>query len=91
MSFYQNARCMKTESTIRTKYHSFEEYESAEYAPGVEGQVASHLIMMYRKTVGKVTPLILELGTGKGQSTSIFLQACEEKNGRLGLHNSSHQ
>jgi predicted O-methyltransferase YrrM len=74
---------METKPTIRTKYYSFDEYRSTEYALGVEGQVATQLIMMYRKALRKVAPLILELGTAKGQSTTVFLQACEEKEGRL--------
>jgi predicted O-methyltransferase YrrM len=80
---YQNVRRMETRSTIRTRYYCFEKYESAEYSSGVEGQVATQLMMMYRKAVRKVAPLILELGTGKGQSTTVLLQACEEKDGRL--------
>lgn len=68
---------------IRTKYHSFEEFESAEYTPGLDGKIATQLMFMYGKAINKKTPLILELGVDKGLSTTVFLQACEDKNGKL--------
>lgn len=68
---------------VKTKFHSFEEFASNEYAPGLEGKIAANLMVMYRRAVEKGRPVILELGTGGGQSTTVFLQACEEKDGRL--------
>ena len=68
---------------VRTKYSSFEKHASREYVPGLEGEIATQLMLMYRKAVEKSSPLILELGTATGQSTAVFLQACQEKDGRL--------
>lgn len=68
---------------IRTKYHSFEDYRKLEYAKGVEGQSATQLMRMYRIATEQTTPTILELGTAKGASTTLFLQVCEENDGRL--------
>lgn len=68
---------------ISTKYHTFEEYKKAEYAKLLEGQVATQLMRMYRIAKELTSPIILELGTGKGCSTTIFLQACEESSGQL--------
>jgi len=68
---------------ISTKYHTFEEYKKAEYAKGLEGQAATQLMRMYRIAKELTNPIILELGTDKGVSTTIFLQACEESNGQL--------
>lgn len=69
--------------SIRTKYHGFDDYALAENAPGVDGKVSSQLLWMYRKAVEKSRPVILELGTDRGASTTVFLQACDEKDGTL--------
>jgi predicted O-methyltransferase YrrM len=68
---------------IRTKYHSFEEYQKLEHAKGVEGQSATQLMRMYRIATEQTTPTILELGAARGASTTLFLQASEENDGRL--------
>lgn len=68
---------------IITKNHTFEEYRKAEYTKGLKGQVATQLMRMYRIAKELTNPTILELGTCKGVSTTIFLQACEESNGHL--------
>ncbi|MEW6355567.1 MAG: class I SAM-dependent methyltransferase [Planctomycetota bacterium] len=67
----------------KTKYHSFGDFAYSEYTPTLEGKIAANLMVMYRKAAEKIRPVILELGTGSGQSTTVFLQACEEKDGRL--------
>ena len=66
-----------------TKHHSFNEYETNEYAKGLKGQVATQLMRMYRIVRELKDPVILELGTAKGSSTTLFLAACDECNGRL--------
>lgn len=71
------------DNTIKTKYHSFEEFRSAEFASGLDGKIASQLMYMYRKAIEKESPIILELGVDKGLSTTVFLQASEDKNGKL--------
>ena len=68
---------------IKTKYHNFEEFKSAEYTPGIDGKIATQLMFMYQKAINKESPIILELGVDKGLSTTVFLQACEEMNGKL--------
>ena len=68
---------------IQTKYHNFNDFSSVEYAPGLSGQSATQLMLMYRRSVEKKQPVILELGAAKGASTTVFLQACEEQDGRL--------
>lgn len=70
--------------TIATKYHNFNKFASAEYLPGQHSE--TQLMLMYKKAIEKSNPIILELGTkglALGQSLTVFLQACEEKNGRL--------
>jgi len=74
---------MTTTTSIKTKYHNFDEYSLAENAPGLAGKVVTQLMWMYRKTVEKTRPVVLELGTDRGASTTMFLQACEEKDGTL--------
>lgn len=69
---------------IETKHHTFEKFRDAEYKSEGPISVAATLLMkMYRVTCEYSNPVILELGTGTGQSTTVFLQACEETNGRL--------
>ena len=68
---------------IQTKYYTFGEFAAAEYAPGPGGKSATQLMFMYRSTSEKQDPVILELGTAVGVSTTIFLQACAEQNGKL--------
>jgi SAM-dependent methyltransferase/predicted O-methyltransferase YrrM len=70
-------------SSIKTKYHSFDEYALVEATPGLAGEVATQLMWMYRNTVEKSKPVVLELGTDQGMATTVFLQACEEKDGTL--------
>ncbi len=74
---------MKTAHSTQTKYHNFNEFLSVEFAPGLSGKSGTQLMYMYRRTVEKENPVILELGTEKGASTTVFLQACEEQNGKL--------
>jgi predicted O-methyltransferase YrrM len=74
---------METKTLVNTKYHSFQEYADAEHTSGLKGKVATQLMLMYRKAVKKSSPVILELGTAKGESTTVFLQACEERLGKL--------
>jgi len=68
---------------IATTHHRFEELASFENVPGLQGCAATQLLFMYRKSIQFHTPVILELGTATGTSTTVFLQACEEKDGRL--------
>lgn len=71
------------DTTIKTKYHTFEEFKSAEFNPGLDGKIATQLMFMYRKAIEKESPILMELGVDKGLSTTVFLQASEDKNGKL--------
>jgi predicted O-methyltransferase YrrM len=79
----QDSLANRNMDMIRTKHHTFEEYKNVEYAKGLQGKDATQLMLMYRTAKDLTNPVILELGTGKGASTTLFLQACEENNGRL--------
>lgn len=74
---------MSRQTFVKTRHFSFREIAALEYAPGMEGKSATHLMRMYRQARGMKKPVILELGTKKGRSTTVFLQACEETGGRL--------
>ena len=68
---------------ISTKYHKFEQYKNAEYTSGLEGQIATQLMRMYRSAMAVTNPVVLELGAAEGASTTVFLQACEDDDGQL--------
>ncbi len=69
--------------TIKTKYYHFHEIAAEAQEAGVKGQTARQLMYMYAKAIELETPTILELGTARGASTTMFLQACEITKGRL--------
>lgn len=68
---------------FRTTYYTFNQFKEKEFTSGNDGKVATQLMRMYRTICEYERPVILELGTGKGQATTVFLKACEEKNGKL--------
>ena len=68
---------------IKTKYYSFEEIKDLEYSSENSGKWATQLMRMYRLSREINEPTILELGVQKGTSTTVLLQACEEKGGNL--------
>jgi len=68
---------------IKTKHHSFKKYLDSCLKPGNDGKIATQLIKMYDAARKIDQPTILELGTGSGQATTVFLQVCEEKGGRV--------
>lgn len=74
---------MEARDFVTTKYHAFREYADAEYAEGLNGKIATQLMRMYRRAREMRSPVVLELGTAKGASATVFLQACEETEGRL--------
>ncbi|MEO0853140.1 MAG: class I SAM-dependent methyltransferase [Cyanobacteria bacterium J06648_11] len=67
----------------RTKYYSFSDFSERRYQSGFAGKEATQLMAMYETSHQKKNPTILELGTQKGKSTALFLQACDETDGRL--------
>lgn len=83
VAYNLNWATVKMSTKIKTKHHSFEEFASSEFDSGLKGKIATQLMFMYRKAIEKKAPVILELGTDKGLSTTVFLQACEDKNGKL--------
>lgn len=70
-------------ASIRTKYHDFEEFRAAEQSRTPSRHTAGQLMRMYRAAKELESPVILELGTARGESTTVFLQACHERGGRL--------
>jgi len=72
---------MNKDKMVSTKYHNFEDSKKLEY--GNKSKSSTQLMYMYQKVKELKNPLILELGTEKGVSTTIFLQVCEENNGQL--------
>jgi predicted O-methyltransferase YrrM len=69
--------------TTRTRYYSFAELLDRSRVPGEQGIGAEQQIMMYEEARVRDEPVILELGVDRGASTTVFLQACAEKNGQL--------
>lgn len=69
--------------SVITKYYSFERLSSQANHSGNDGKVSNQLMKLYQTALTYPEPVILELGTGKGQSTTMFLQACHERDGRL--------
>lgn len=74
---------MADTDSFRTTYFTFKEFEEREFTSGNKGQVATQLMAMYRTAVDLESPVILELGTNKGQATTVFLKACEQTDGQL--------
>jgi predicted O-methyltransferase YrrM len=68
---------------VRTKHYTFEQFAAAEGDVTPSGEAASHLMYMFKRAAARARPLILELGTGRGEATTVFLQACEERDGTL--------
>lgn len=69
--------------SVRTRYHAFEDLKVAEHADGPARHSAAQLMRLYRTAKALASPTILELGTGRGESTTVLLQACQERAGRL--------
>jgi predicted O-methyltransferase YrrM len=68
---------------VRTRYHAFEDFQVHEHTKGPARHAAAQLMRMYRIARDLPSPSILELGAGRGESTTVFLQACQERDGRL--------
>ena len=68
---------------VKTKNFNFEDIQKNEFASGTVGQSARHHLAIYRRSLQKSKPTILELGTHRGKSTTAFLQVCRERGGRL--------
>jgi len=68
---------------FQTKYYKFSDLLEKQGLPGREGKIAHQYLTIYRKAKEKDNPVILELGTQRGLSTTVFLQVCMEKGGHL--------
>jgi predicted O-methyltransferase YrrM len=68
-----------TQTPVTTKYAAFADFQSSEHS----SVRCHHLMTLYREAAYRDSPLILELGTNKGNSTTAFLQACQEQGGHL--------
>jgi predicted O-methyltransferase YrrM len=68
---------------VKTKYYSFREFADLSRATGADGIGAEQLMTLYQAARDTDEPVVLELGVDRGASTTVFLQACSEKNGKL--------
>jgi len=68
---------------IETKYFSFSDLKKTEAEESIAGQIAHQYMTIYRNCITKAKPVILELGTQRGQSTAVFLQICSENGGHV--------
>lgn len=67
----------------KSKYFTFEEIAAREWDPSTEGKSATQVLEIYRSTVRKQRPTVLECGTRQGYSTTALAEACEETGGTL--------
>jgi hypothetical protein len=65
---------------VQTTYYSFSDLTNIDK---FDYQVCNGYLKLYNKAKEKSNPTILELGTNKGLSTLVFLQATAENGGRL--------
>lgn len=68
---------------VDTKHHKFSEYADNEYRTGPRSKTMTQIMRMYRTALAYDEPTILELGVNTGNSTTVFLTACEETGGHL--------
>ncbi|PZQ45823.1 MAG: hypothetical protein DI551_06300 [Micavibrio aeruginosavorus] len=73
----------RTTDYIKTKYHDFADFLSDASSAERKKQSALQYLKIYEKTKEKNKPVVVELGTWKGFSTTAFLQACHENGGHL--------
>lgn len=78
----QTAAAQMTDSFVVTKNYSFKDFQDRKYSEFPKAGVSKYLYM-YERAREKKAPVILELGTRRGISTTMFLQACQENGGRL--------
>jgi predicted O-methyltransferase YrrM len=67
--------------TTSTKYFSFADF--SESSNKFTLQVRNGFMKLYDKAKTKSSPIIVELGTNKGMSTTVFLQAAKERDGKV--------
>jgi len=67
----------------RSKHFDFEAIRAKEGSRGNEGKTASQIMQLYRACLAFDRPTVLECGTGPGYSTTVMIEACEAKAGRL--------
>ncbi len=70
-------------TNTKTKYHSFENFRDKNPELNLANRVLDMRMMLYEKAKAKSNPIILELGTHKGISTTLFLQVTQENGGKL--------
>jgi predicted O-methyltransferase YrrM len=67
----------------RTKYFDFASIAAQSQENNSRGASSAQLMQMYRIAEAKESPIILELGVCRGESTTVLLQACSQTGGRL--------
>ena len=70
-------------NSVSTKYYTFDDFVQKKDAEGVGAQLPHLYYTIYEKARVKEKPVILELGTHRGMSTLMFLQAIQEKGGHV--------
>lgn len=65
------------------KYYQPEEYFKYENIPGLKGKIATHHLKLFHLIESIEKPIVVECGTGKGQSTCLLLSACEKQKGKM--------
>ena len=68
---------------ICTKHYCFDDFLLGRDELGFPKAALQQLLTMYERTKEKGNPVILELGTRRGASTTVFLQVCKENGGHL--------
>lgn len=67
----------------RSMHFDFRDISSKEGTRGHDGKTASQIMQLYRACLMFDRPTVLECGTGPGYSTTVMVEACEAKDGRM--------
>lgn len=70
-------------TSIETKHYNFVDFLNGGKKLNLPKAAIRQYMTMYERTKQKDKPVILELGTRKGISTTMFLQVCQENGGHL--------
>ena len=68
---------------VNTKYFDFDEFANQRGSTGLNPLIRQLYFTIYEKACVKNSPIVLELGTNKGKSTLMFLQAVKERGGHV--------
>ncbi len=74
---------MKKNEIVSTKYYTFDDFVNKRNLLSEEAQIPHLYYTVYKKSCAKEKPTILELGTHRGMSTLMFLQAVQQRGGSV--------